>query len=405
MGRRATEIKASLKASLKRFGRPAFHSVLRALLPASAPGASRPPQRILIVNGGHIGDVVIATSLLPVLRSAYPKAEIGFLTGTWARAVVRNHPEVAYTHCVDHWRMNRQDSGFVQKRLRYWQTRQAALQEIRALRYDVSFSLHPWRADFLPLAWQAAIPVRVAFSSSLWAPLATAVADYPHDDFPMHQGECQAALLRQFGIEGDHLQRRRSSLAATSGQALEEIYDLLRLSGPGEVRYSVIHMGAGITSKELPLSFWRDLAGRLSIHHPVIFTGKGARESSNIKQVIDGLPRCHNACDKLSWDGFVAAIRYAHTLYSIDSMASHVAAAVGTKCIALFGGMNTIARWRPDAENCTVWSNQVPCSPCHRQHGCGPMTCMQGFVPAEILGKTAPAVLPSRSGALQLAVN
>lgn len=374
-----------LKVHLKRYARPAWHFLLRALFPASSCRPLSQPRRVLLMNGGHIGDIVIATSLLPVLRSAYPRAEIGFLTATWSHGVVRNHPEVAYTHCADHWRMNRQESSFVRKRLHYWRTRRQALQEIRALSYDISFSLHPWRGDFLPLAWQAEIPVRVAFRSSLWAPLATVVAEYPDDDLPIHQGECQARLLRQIGIDSGHLQHRRSSLGATSDQALREVRDLLGLGVDDRARYSVIHMGAGVQAKELPLRFWRDVACRLSGDQAVLFTGRGARESSNVDQVIGGLPRCYNACDKLSWNGFVAAVRYADALYSVDSMASHVAAAVETKCIAMFGGMNTIARWRPEAENCVVWSTPVPCSPCHRQRGCALMTCMQGFAPSEIL--------------------
>jgi ADP-heptose:LPS heptosyltransferase len=337
------------------------------------------------MNGGHIGDVVIATSLLPILRSAYPKAEIGFLTASWSHAVVRNHPEVAHTHCVDHWRMNRQELSSGRKRLRYWRTRQRALKEIRACAYDISFSLHPWRADFLPLAWQAGIPVRVAFSSSLWAPLATAVAEYPDDDLPIHQGECQARLLSRTGIEPGHLGRRRSSLAATSDAAVTELCDFLGLTSVEGARFSVIHMGAGVQAKELPLSLWREVTSRLTVDQAVVFTGRGARESSNVEQVIDGLPRCYNACDKLSWDGFVAVVRHAGAVYSVDSMASHLAAAVGTTCVAMYGGMNTIARWRPEGENCTVLSNPVPCSPCHRQNGCSLMSCMRGFEPNEIM--------------------
>lgn len=379
----------SFKVVLKRYGRPAWYLFLRALLPR--PFCARQfsdPKRILLINGGHIGDVVIATSLLPVLRSAYPNAEIGFLTASWSNTVVRNHPEVAYAHCVDHWRMNRERLSFARKRLRYWRTRRRALREVRALSYDLSFSLHPWRADFLPLAWQAGIPVRVAFSSSLWAPLATALAEYPDDNLPIHQGECQARLLAGIGIGSEHLERRRSSLAPTTDQAWREVRDLLGPPGLEKMGYSVIHMGAGIQAKEVPLPLWKELAGRLAEDQPVIFTGRGARESFNVERVIRDLPRCYNACGRLSWDGFVAAIRHAEALYSVDSMASHVAGAVGTKCVALFGGMNTIERWRPEGENCVVWSNPTPCSPCHRQHGCVDMTCMHGFVPDRILAQS-----------------
>jgi heptosyltransferase-3 len=370
---------------LKHYLRLVCHSLLRLFLPAPVPHQPANPKRILLINGAHIGDVVIAASLLPVLKSAFPGVEIGFLTASWSHAVVRNHPAVTHTHRVDHWRMNRGSIGFFRKLWQYCRTRRQALKEMRALSYDVSVSMHPWRADFLPLAWQAAIPVRVAFSGGLFAPLATLLADYPERRRFIHQGECQVALLRKLGIHETHIRQRRASLASSSGTALSEVCKLLGFSRIEQAPYSVVQMGAGIPIRELPISFWREVASRLAASQPVLFTGKGTRESSNAAQAIAGLSNCVNACDKLSWDGFVAAIRHAQSFYGVDSMASHVAAAVGTRCIAMYGGMNNLARFRPESRNAIVWSNAVPCAACHRQFGCPAMTCMHGFEPNDIL--------------------
>ena len=81
----------------------------------------------------------------------------------------------------------------------------------------------------------------------------------------------------------------------------------------------------------------------------------------------------------------MAAIRHAKTFYGVDSMAGHVAAAVGTECIAMYAGMNNHPRFRPESKNATVWNNTLPCSACDRQFGCPEMTCMQGFDPNQIL--------------------
>src|ERR1700733_416708 len=105
--------------------------------------------------------------------------------------------------------------------------------------------MHPWRADFLPRTWQAAIPVRVAFSEGLFAPLATVLADYPEHRRFIHQGECQVSLLRALGIAEEHLRLRRSSLAPSGREAVNEVSSLLGLARLDEVPYSVIHMGAG----------------------------------------------------------------------------------------------------------------------------------------------------------------
>jgi heptosyltransferase-1 len=373
------------RASLRHIVLTVWRFLLRTLLPKRAPSPTSDPKRILLINGAHMGDVVIATSLLPVLKSAYPGAEIGFLTASWAHPVVHDHPSVTYTHCIDHWRMNRGPANLWQKRLRYWGMRRRALKEIRALSYDVSIAMHPWRADFLPLTWQASIPVRAAFSGGPFAPLATAVADYPEAGRFIHQGECQAALLRAIGVEEQHLRCRRSSLAPSRHDAVSEVSHLLGPSRIDQSRYVVIHMGSGNIKRELPTRFWREMASTLSQNQRVLFTGRGARESANVQVAMAGLPNCVNACDQLSWDGFVAAIRHAETFYGVDSMAAHVAAAVGTKSHALFAGITVPARFRPKSENCTVWSNALPCSGCERQFGCAEMSCMQAFDPVKIL--------------------
>ncbi len=376
---------AMLRTRLRHIVLTIWHFLLRTFAPKRSRRQTRDPKRILLINGAHMGDVVIATSLIPVLRSAFPQAEIGFLTGSWSHPVVRNHPDVAYTHCVDHWRMNRGKGSAMQKRFHYWKTRRKALREIRELSYDLSVSMHPWRADFLPLAWQAAIPVRLAFNSGLFAPLATAVAHYPEHTRFIHQSECQAQLLLVLGVDEVHMKQRRASLAPSSQEDLDEVCHLLGFSSIDEAPYCVVHMGAGSPVRELPAAFWREVASELALGQRVLFTGRGAREWSNAAEVTAGIRNCVNACEHLSWEGLVAAIRHARTFYGVDSMASHIAAALGTECIAMYAGMNSQARFRPEGTNCTVWSNALPCSACNRQFGCAEMTCMQGFDPNQIL--------------------
>lgn len=52
------------------------------------------PKRILVVKLDHLGDVVLATPVFSNLRRAYPNAELHALTGTWSRVVLEKHPDV-----------------------------------------------------------------------------------------------------------------------------------------------------------------------------------------------------------------------------------------------------------------------------------------------------------------------
>ncbi len=52
------------------------------------------PERILVVKLDHLGDVLLATPVFSNLRRRYPNAELHALTGTWSRVVLEKHPDV-----------------------------------------------------------------------------------------------------------------------------------------------------------------------------------------------------------------------------------------------------------------------------------------------------------------------
>jgi heptosyltransferase-1 len=346
------------------------------------PSSLQEPRRILLLNGGHLGDVVIATGVLPVLRSAFPDAEIGFACGSWARDVIRDHPEITYTHTVDHWKLIRARIPWHKKWRRYQRCRKQFLGEIEAVRYDWAVSLF-WRPDFLDLAWRAGIPVRAAFAQRFSALTATSLAPAFEYNFLMTEGARHADLLRTLGVGEKHLQLRRACLPYSSEDAVRELEALLP---DPRAPYCILHMGAGARARELTASFWHELAQSLSSSCVVLFTGHGEREFARIEKAIGDLGHCVNACNKLSWKGLVATVRRARRVYSVDTAVAHLAAATNTPLDAVYTGITGVGRWRPEGQQFTVWTQHVPCTPCFKAEGCGEMTCLNGIVPSYVLG-------------------
>ncbi len=52
------------------------------------------PKRILVIKLDHLGDVLLATPVISNLRREYPDAELHALTGKWSRVVLEKHPDV-----------------------------------------------------------------------------------------------------------------------------------------------------------------------------------------------------------------------------------------------------------------------------------------------------------------------
>ena len=93
--------------SLAYSGLVAIDSALSKLVPASSLQLSVGPRRILVCNIAHIGDLLVATSVIPVLKARFPGAKLGFFAHPSAAPVLDNNPNVDWVHRVEHWKLNR----------------------------------------------------------------------------------------------------------------------------------------------------------------------------------------------------------------------------------------------------------------------------------------------------------
>ena len=338
-------------------------------------GAIKPPSRILIADVAHLGDLVVATALLPVLKSAFPDCKIGFLAGSWARPVLDDHPLVDYVHILDHWAANRSPAPRREKLRRYAQTRRKALTEVWAAGYDAAIDLCWSFPNTLPFLWQARIPVRIGYRSGGAGPLATHALDF--DEREQHVLERHLALVRRLPVSEEDLAKAAPVLAPVSGAdsaAWQGEMLAHRLTRGG---YVVLHVGAGGTLKAWPAAKWRLLAQKwLDAGAALVFTGAGEKDAGLIAEVTAGLHGCVNVCDRLSWGGLVAAITQARLLVCVDTVAGHIAGAVGTPCAVITTGQNPYL-WHPLGQAHRVLTHPVPCLPCHRGLGCAGMECIR----------------------------
>jgi ADP-heptose:LPS heptosyltransferase len=334
------------------------------------------PRRILLANGAHLGDVFLSLSLLPALRSAFPRAHVGFLCGTWARCLLEHHPLVEWLHHVDHWKLNRSDRCLGERLRRYQRTRRQALREIRRNRYDVAIDLYYYFPNSIPLLWQAGIPCRIGYTSGGFGPLLTLGLEWAPGN--RHVTDYQADLLRLLGVSDLDLRKARPQVAAKDEQLPGAVMHDLRSLGVPARGFLVFHMGTAAALKEWPPPHWHELAQRVTAEgHALVFTGTSGRERRNSEHVCARLPGCVNLCGRLSWDELVTVIRHARLLVGVDSVAGHIAAAVGTPCVVISSGITNPAHWRPRGAACRALSHAVPCAPCYRSRGCEGMECVR----------------------------
>jgi ADP-heptose:LPS heptosyltransferase len=325
-------------------------SILRA--PRSTPVIPRPPKRILVANIAHLGDVVNATAVVTALRDAFPEAEIGFLTSSWARAIVESNPAINHIHTFDHFLLNRSRLSKRAKFNQQMSSLRQALLEMRRLQYEIAIETYHFIQNSIPLLWLA----------KPWISQNKPLVEY------------HLALLEFLGLA----QPVPPTAHPTVVVPQVDTPDLPE-------QYLVLHPGTGAAFKEWQVEKWCELAAKLlQTGCNIILTGAGVHEaeiSARIKRVV---PSAIDLSGRLTFAQFMRIIQKARLLVGVDSLAGHLAAASATPSVLIYTGANNQSQMRPFGGPSEVVTWEVPCSPCFRTNGCTGMECIRNVTVARV---------------------
>lgn len=359
--------------------------VLLLLLPRRSKVATdRSVRKILLMNPAYNGDLLISTSVLPIIRRTYPDAEIGFVVGSWARQVIENHPEVKYVHVLDVFRLNRRDVGLFHKIKQQWRTQVITERDVRELKYDLAIDLFTGFPPLSWFAWKCSIPNRVGylnhgFGALLTHPVQLKVVSGKHET------EYQADLVVAAGANPIN-ERIHPELQMPSNSVQMEVARILGWSSLMDNSYIVIHPGTGEPLREWPLEKWISLATALSdAGYLLVFTGHGNRDAEKISSIVKVVPGAIDLCNKLRWDLLCAIFCRASLLIGVESMSGHLGAAWQVPTITLSTGMADPLRWRPANANGVALYKNKECVPCLSRSGCESMDCIRGVLVEDVV--------------------
>lgn len=308
-------------------------------------------NRVLVVRLRSIGDTVLSTPSLIALRRFLPSAQIDILLEDWVAPVLEGFPHVDNILAID--------AGAA--------SRFTTARQIRRSGYDVVFNLHGGTtATFLTFASGARH--RVGYQNYQYSflynhRLASPEAFWHRDN--AHSAEQQLALLGFVGVPV--VDRPRSELAIGEA-ALRSLQIKFRSSGlnsSSEVGpLAVLHPTAAYKTKEWATDkFARTAEFLKSKGFSTIAVG-----SENQRDVLAGLQSdarvpIHTFSD-LTIPELVALASRARIFVGNDSGVAHIAAAVRTPSVIVFGSSNR-DHWGPwtDAPSEMVFE-PFSCQPC-----------------------------------------
>jgi heptosyltransferase-2 len=325
-----------------------------------------PPHlhRVLVVGPNWVGDAVMSTPLLANLRRGLPKAHIDLLVPAYVAPLFADHPHV--------------DQVFIDQAQGSWRAALAQVRFQRRTRYDVALLL-PNSLRAALWAWLIGARRRVGYATDgrrwlLTHPIPAAHIQ-PRRRHPgtrlksagPHQVDAYLRLVAALEIPVVE----RLPMLVPSSQAEREAEQLWTRHGlEGHERVVGLCPGAafGPAKRWWPERF-AALAGRLMAEAGVKVVLFGHRsEIPLIEQIRHRLPQPPvSLAGQDTLASFVALAARCAVLVSNDSGALHIASAVGTPVVALFGPTDP-RRSAPTTPGAFVVRHEIPCSPCFRTH-------------------------------------
>lgn len=305
-------------------------------------------KRVLVVRLRSIGDTVLATPSLFALKRFLPDAQVDILVEDWVAPLLTDHPYVDNVIVLER-------GGFI--------TRARVARELRAERYDVVYNLHGGTtATFLTRASGARH--RVGFKTYQYANLHTALVPSPlllWGQQKTHSVEQQLALLGWTGVPVSD--KPRTELGISPG-AVESVNQQLANAGLADRQIALIHPAAAFETKRWATENFARVAEFVAERGlaPV------AIAAPNELGIIDALlneSSVHVLSLELSLPEVTALAARSRVFVGNDSGIAHIAAAVGTPSVVVFGSSN-VAHWRPwNRAKAEVVFEELPCQPCH----------------------------------------
>jgi lipopolysaccharide heptosyltransferase I len=294
-------------------------------------------ERIALVKLSSLGDVVHALPVAATLKAARPDARVAWIVERREAAVLRDHPALDELIVVDtrRWRKARTPGSLAAAGRELLAVRR----RLRAGRFDVAIDLQGLLKSGVLTAATGAL-LRIGFGPPWRREPASRVFTNREIAPPVarHVVEQYLALLAPLGIITPRLEFHLPTVAA----AETRVDDWLTAAGlKARQRLVVLNPGAGRADKRWPVARFAELAARLGHDagaHVVVAWGPG--EESAARTIVEGAggagPRPLLA-PPTDLHELIALLRRASVMVAADTGPLHIAAALGTPCVGLYG--------------------------------------------------------------------
>jgi heptosyltransferase III len=307
-------------------------------------------ERILLVRLRSIGDAVLTTPSLFALRRFLPRVRIDILLEDWVAPVLDG-----FEHVDNVIPLERNSTS----------ARIRIARELRAAHYDVVYNLHGGTTATL-LTRATGARHRVGFAHYQYARLHNHLSPSSLLLWGVaraHSVEQQLALLGWTGVPVSD--RPPTNLAVTAAAATNVLARLQSAGLADSTPFALVHPAAAFATKQWATENFARVAEELAARGLVTVALGAPHETAVVERLADETAVPIIGLTDLALPEVTALAARARLFVGNDSGIAHIAAAVKTPAVVIFGSSN-LAHWKPwaTAPGETVLE-EMECQPCH----------------------------------------
>jgi heptosyltransferase-2 len=325
-------------------------------------------KRILIVRTDKIGDLVLSTPVIKAVRDAYPGSYIAALVRPYAHEVIKNNP---YLDEIITYEKSKKGIGIL-KDLKF-------ILALRKKKFDLALVLHPKNRTHI-IIFLSGVPERVGYDKKLGVLLTKKI---PHiKEYGLkHEIDYTLDIVRYAGIEP----LEKKPCVYPDKDAEKKIDDVFIESGISrDDPVITMHPGSSCPSKRWKVERFAKVADILAEKYRakiIIIAGpKDKGFGDNMAKFMTA--KNINLSGKTTVTDMVSILKRSRLFISNDSGPVHIACAVGTPTISIFGrndrGLSPV-RWRPVGAHDIALHKDVGCELCLAHN------CKRGFACLEAI--------------------
>lgn len=330
------------------------------------------PKRILIIRFSSLGDVILATSVLPVLKKRFPQSELTFLTKKEYVEVLDENPNLDAVIGLS--RGDLKFGNFVK------------LAEGFYGRFDLIIDLHVNLRSFFVRAYSG-LPAKV-YRKAGWRRRRMVGHAFTRGLFPF----LPEVYKKEENVIENYFKAPESLGISYEGN-LPEIFTPENKQ-KGAPKLIGIHAGGKQNTKRWPAEKFAEVAD--------YYTGKGIQVilfgdendkeiNSGIAALVKNKQNLANLTGKTTFKEMAAKIKECSVLVTNDSAPFHIATAVKTPAVVIFCATTPKFGFAVRAKSNRILNMELPCKPCSLHGGkrCwkGHFGCAEAITVTDVIGK------------------